>query len=204
MSKIDLSKLSQPTPREWVKVLYAKHNKSGKDLDYITARVCQYILDDAVGPENWSCDFKEIKGLLMCGISIKVNGEWVTKWDTGTEANFEGEKSIVSDSFKRACVVWGIGRDLYKEGPYQTKAEGNAPPSSQEVSSGGSPPTRPQPTSSGDYVLEKGKHQGKKLKDVPVKYLKEVLEHPTFESSNPKLYSLFREVYSKSISKASK
>tara|TARA_R100001594_G_scaffold12533_1_gene27767 strand:- start:3349 stop:3945 length:597 start_codon:yes stop_codon:yes gene_type:complete len=198
MSKIDLSKLSQPTPKHRI-----KHRvQAGRELSYVDARYCMDVLDAVVGPENWSDDYKEVKGLLMCGVSIKVNGAWCTKWDTGTEANFEGEKSIVSDSFKRACVKWGIARDLYPKGssPKTKKAGGNATPTPTEASSS----QGPQPTSAGDYVLEKGKHQGKKLKDVPVKYLKEVLEHPTFESSNPKLYPLFKEVYSKAISKASK
>ena len=200
MNKIDLSKLSEPTPREWVKVLPAKSNKSGKDLDYITARVCQYILDDAVGPENWFCDFKEIKGLLMCGVSIKVNGAWVTKWDTGTEANFEPDKSIVSDAFKRACVVWGIGRDLYKEGPHQIKAGGIATPTSQEVTSGGSPPTSPQPIS--EYVLDFGKHQGKKISEVPMDYLKWYLNQPDSQK-NLNRYNIFKAEYTNQIVKAS-
>ena len=192
MSKIDLSKLSQPTPREWVKVLYAKHNKSGKDLDYITARVCQYILDDAVGPENWSCDFKEIKGLLMCGISIKVNGEWVTKWDTGTEANFEGEKSIVSDSFKRACVKWGIARDLYET----KKAGGNATPKPTEASSSNGPqPSSPTEKQSG-YVISFGKHQGKFIFDVPIDYLKWFLNQKD-NKKDPKVYNEFLTEYQK-------
>ena len=38
---------------------------------------------------------------------------WVWKWDCGTESNTEKEKGEASDSFKRACVNWGIGRELY-------------------------------------------------------------------------------------------
>lgn len=38
---------------------------------------------------------------------------WVSKEDTGTESNTEAEKGIASDSFKRACFNWGIGRELY-------------------------------------------------------------------------------------------
>lgn len=39
--------------------------------------------------------------------------EWISKEDTGTESNNEAEKGLASDSFKRACVNWGIGRELY-------------------------------------------------------------------------------------------
>jgi hypothetical protein len=40
-------------------------------------------------------------------------GIWVSKEDTGTESNTEKEKGLASDSFKRACFNWGIGRELY-------------------------------------------------------------------------------------------
>ena len=35
------------------------------------------------------------------------------KQDVGTESNTEKEKGQASDSFKRACFNWGIGRELY-------------------------------------------------------------------------------------------
>ena len=39
--------------------------------------------------------------------------QWIAKEDTGTESNTEKEKGLASDSFKRACFNWGIGRELY-------------------------------------------------------------------------------------------
>ena len=50
-----------------------------------------------------------------CGISIydKDKKLWITKWDAGKESNTESEKGEASDSFKRAAVNWGIGRELY-------------------------------------------------------------------------------------------
>jgi hypothetical protein len=39
--------------------------------------------------------------------------QWVGKEDTGTESYTEKEKGLASDSFKRACFNWGIGRELY-------------------------------------------------------------------------------------------
>ena len=109
MDKVDLSQLSAPTPESEIK----HREQAGKTLSYIDARYCMDTLDTICGPGNWCDNYKEVKGLMMCGVSIFVNGIWVTKWDTGSEANFEKEKSIVSDSFKRACVKWGIGRFLY-------------------------------------------------------------------------------------------
>lgn len=38
---------------------------------------------------------------------------WVSKMDVGTESYTEKEKGQASDSFKRACVSVGIGRELY-------------------------------------------------------------------------------------------
>jgi hypothetical protein len=37
----------------------------------------------------------------------------VWKSDCGTESNTEAQKGEASDSFKRACFNWGIGRELY-------------------------------------------------------------------------------------------
>ena len=82
-------------------------------LLYKDARVDMSILDAEVGPAFWQRDHKEIKGNMYCGVAIKIDGEWVWKWDCGTESNTEKEKGESSDSFKRACVNWGIGRELY-------------------------------------------------------------------------------------------
>lgn len=84
-------------------------------LLYKDARCDMNILDETVGPENWQREHKEHKGNLFCGVSIwnEDKKQWVTKWDCGTESNTEKEKGEASDSFKRACVNWGIGRELY-------------------------------------------------------------------------------------------
>lgn len=84
-------------------------------LLYKDARCDMNILDETVGAENWQRDHKEIKGNLYCGVGIwdKEKAQWIWKWDCGTESNTEKEKGEASDSFKRACVNWGIGRELY-------------------------------------------------------------------------------------------
>ena len=84
-------------------------------LLYKDARCDMNILDEAVGSESWQRDHKEIKGNLYCGVGIwdKEKAQWVWKWDCGTESNTEKEKGEASDSFKRACVNCGIGRELY-------------------------------------------------------------------------------------------
>ena len=87
-------------------------------LLYKDARCDMNILDETVGEFNWQRDHKEIKGVVYCGVGINGRGqsthdEWVWKWDAGAESYTEKEKGEASDSFKRACVNWGIGRELY-------------------------------------------------------------------------------------------
>lgn len=84
-------------------------------LLYKNARVDMDLLDETVGAGNWQRDHKELKGNIYCGVSIwdDTKKQWITKWDCGTESNTEKEKGEASDSFKRACVNVGIGRELY-------------------------------------------------------------------------------------------
>jgi hypothetical protein len=90
-------------------------------LLYKDARVDMNILDETVGPECWQREHYECKGNLFCRVSIvcetkkgeSIFPEWVSKSDCGTESNTEAQKGEASDSFKRACFNWGIGRELY-------------------------------------------------------------------------------------------
>lgn len=89
-------------------------------LLYKDARCDQRILDETVGAFNWQRDHKEVKGNMFCGVGIHIldldegfQSQWVWKWDCGVESNTEKEKGEASDSFKRACFNWGIGRELY-------------------------------------------------------------------------------------------
>lgn len=82
-------------------------------LLYKDARCDMNILDEHK-EITWQRDHKEIKGNLYCGVGIYIEPiGWIWKWDCGTESNTEKEKGEASDSFKRACVNWGIGRELY-------------------------------------------------------------------------------------------
>ena len=103
-------------------------------LIYKDARVDQRILDETFGSMNWERKHEIIDGRLYCTVSIWDSGKqmWVSKQDVGTESNTEKEKGQASDSFKRACFNWGIGRELYtaprisvylNEGEYFTKED---------------------------------------------------------------------------------
>lgn len=82
-------------------------------LLYKDARVDQDILDETVGPMNWQR--KHTRDNANCIVEIWDDGkkQWIGKEDTGTESFTEKEKGLASDSFKRACFNWGIGRELY-------------------------------------------------------------------------------------------
>lgn len=82
-------------------------------LLYKDARVDQKLLDEVVGPLNWQRSHS--RDNANCTVSIWDNdkAQWVSKEDTGKESNTEAEKGLASDSFKRACFNWGIGRELY-------------------------------------------------------------------------------------------
>lgn len=97
-------------------VFKSEYREGATLLLYKNARVDMDILDDTVGAENWQRSQVEIKGNLYCNVSIfdKDKSEWTTKQDCGVESNTEAEKGEASDAFKRACVNWGIGRELYR------------------------------------------------------------------------------------------
>ena len=83
-------------------------------VPYITNRAIQQRLDDVVGPERWKNEFKPgPDGGVLCGISIRVGDEWVTKWDGAENTDIEPVKGGLSGSMKRAAVMWGLGRTLY-------------------------------------------------------------------------------------------
>ena len=82
-------------------------------LLYKDARCDQNVLDETVGPYNWQRSHS--RDNANCVVSIWDDGkkQWISKEDTGTESKTEAEKGLASDSFKRACFNWGIGRELY-------------------------------------------------------------------------------------------
>lgn len=82
-------------------------------LLYKDARVDQNILDETVGPMNWQRSHSRENANCTVSIWDKDKKMWVSKEDTGKESNTEAEKGLASDSFKRACFNWGIGRELY-------------------------------------------------------------------------------------------
>lgn len=82
-------------------------------LLYKDARCDMSILDETVGSLNWKREHSNSNANCTVSIYNEKTGQWISKEDTGKESFTEKEKGLASDSFKRACVNWGIGRELY-------------------------------------------------------------------------------------------
>lgn len=91
-------------------------SKDGKGLSlllYKDARCDMNLLDETVGANNWQKHYSRDNANCTVAIYDEDKKQWIEKEDTGSESNTEAEKGLASDSFKRACVNWGIGRELY-------------------------------------------------------------------------------------------
>lgn len=86
----------------------------GTCLAYLQARAVMDRLDEVAGPGNWKTEnyFVGAQG-VVCKLSIKCDGEWVTKEDGAETTDIEAFKGGISGALKRAAVLWGIGRYLY-------------------------------------------------------------------------------------------
>ncbi len=115
MSAINIRDLAKPLTIDQIDFRVQSINNGGYAtiLAYKNARVDQQRLDDVVGPLGWKRE--HLNGNHNCVVSIwcSEKNQWVAKEDTGTESNSDREKGLASDSFKRACFNWGIGRELY-------------------------------------------------------------------------------------------
>lgn len=88
-------------------------------LLYKNARVDMDMLDEKFGSLGWQREhtFKEGKNYCKVSVYDTTKQMWVSKEDVGVESNTEETKGEASDSFKRACVNLGIGRELYSAPP---------------------------------------------------------------------------------------
>lgn len=87
--------------------------KGAQLLLYKDARCDMNILDETVTPFKWQRVHSRDNANCTVMIYNDETHDWIVKEDTGTESNTEAAKGLASDSFKRACVNWGIGRELY-------------------------------------------------------------------------------------------
>jgi len=102
----------------------SKGNGKTTVVPYLTNRCVMERFDEQFGATEWQnvfCEWRS-KG-VKCGISVNVDGNWVTKYDGADETNIEATKGGFSDSMKRAAVQWGLGRDLYDYPMIQLEGE---------------------------------------------------------------------------------
>lgn len=121
MNLADLKKPFLPDLIEWRVGSTTKDKSKGMALAYIDARTVMQRLDEVCGPENWQCDYPHAAQKTVCRIGIRIKDEWVWKANGAGDSDIEAEKGALSDAFKRAAVLWGIGQYLYDlESPWVT------------------------------------------------------------------------------------
>lgn len=99
-----------PTAIHWRVGAMKKDKSKGIALAYLDARDVMERLDTVVGPANWQNRYP-MTG--CCELGIRLDGEWVWKANGAGQSDIEAEKGQFSDAFKRAAVLWGVGRYLY-------------------------------------------------------------------------------------------
>jgi hypothetical protein len=99
-----------------------QRQQAGRTLSYVTARTVQNRLDSVLGAENWWNEFvKQDEHSVVCKLTIRLpDGSTVTKADAGGYAGMsdqgDDDKSGYSDALKRAAVMFGVSRYLYRDG----------------------------------------------------------------------------------------
>ena len=119
--------LQKPLPIDCIDFRIQSINRGGYAtiLAYKDARIDMQRLDEVVGALNWKREHTRNNANCIVSIYNEKTNQWISKEDTGTESNTEKEKGLASDSFKRACFNWGIGRELYDYPLIQIKLNDN-------------------------------------------------------------------------------
>lgn len=107
-----LKELSRPFPANkisWRPGATTKDKSKAIPLAYIDARDVMDRLDEVCGID-WQ-DKYPFKG--CCEIGVLTENGWVWRSNGSGETDIEGEKGEYSGAFKRAGVMFGIGRYLY-------------------------------------------------------------------------------------------
>lgn len=117
-----LSRLAAPFPPS--QVLW-RQGPGGTRLAYVDVRTVRRRLNEVCGPfwqsrivhthsERVAGNGKErVFGHAVCELSIKVDGEWITRTDAADASDIEGIKGMASDALKRAAFSFGIGEYMY-------------------------------------------------------------------------------------------
>lgn len=99
----------KPEQVSWRVGATSKDKTKGIALAYIDARDVMKRLDLVMG-HKWQARYPFVG---CCEIGLHIDGEWLWRSNGSDETDVEGVKGQYSDAFKRAAVLWGIGRYLY-------------------------------------------------------------------------------------------
>ena len=124
---MDINQLKKPLEIEHIEFRVQSINKWGYAiiLPYKDARADMNRLDTVIWPLNWKREHTRDNKNCIVSIYDDSKKEWVSKEDVWVESYNEQEKGLASDSFKRACFNWWIGRELYEYPPIQVKLNSN-------------------------------------------------------------------------------
>ena len=135
-----MQRLSAPFAPEAVHWKAQRLDAQGKRalaVPYLDAREVAQRLDEVAGPLGWQVTHLMVGHQLVTGIGIcnPQAGGWTWKWDRGfvgragnddekepceagasrrAEDEATSPKGTLSDGLKRAAVLWGVGRYLYR------------------------------------------------------------------------------------------
>lgn len=102
-----------PDAISWRAQTLTRDKSKAMALAYIDARDVMRRLDEVCGPAGWQCRYPHANGKTICEIGIRCDDKWIWKANGAGDTDIEAEKGAISDAFKRAAVLWGIGRYLY-------------------------------------------------------------------------------------------
>lgn len=91
----------------------SKAKDRGIALAYLDARDVMRRLDDVFGMD-WQCRYTHAENKTICEIGVLIEGQWLWRAGGAGDTDIEAEKGAISDAFKRAAVLFGIGRYLYE------------------------------------------------------------------------------------------
>ena len=103
---------------EWRVQQTNEENTRGRAVPYLRFQAVATRLDNVLGALNWKNEYIPGPcGGVVCRISLRIGGEWIAKENGADNTSFEPIKGGLSDAFKRAAVMWNVGRYLYNAPP---------------------------------------------------------------------------------------
>lgn len=116
---MELNELTKPLTTDEIefrvqRIIESKGKGYAILLAYKDARADMNRLDSVCGQLNWKREHLNNNANCIVSIWDESKKQWISKEDTGVESFTEKQKGLASDSFKRACFNWGIGRELYE------------------------------------------------------------------------------------------